>query len=152
MDVPAWALRGLVVDFTNAFVSECDARARAFLCADGYPNELTTDMRVRDPIGLPHAHVYAASVSCPTFPAAGFRLVADAPDGQGLLIWNAVAAITACRPSFFILEQVPGLMTAHEGSLFVEALASLQCGGAYSIWHANVCTSKNGLPQRRRRL
>jgi site-specific DNA-cytosine methylase len=109
-------------------------------------------MRVRDPIGLPHVHVYAASVPCPSFSAASLRLGADAPDDQGLLIWNAVAAVTACRPSLLIFEQVPGFMTAHGGSLFGEALASLQCGGAYSIWHANVCTSKNGLPQRRRRL
>ncbi len=152
MDMPSLALRDLRVPATCVYAAECDARARAFLDANIGPCRLDHDVRGRDLAALPAFDGYLAGSPCPAFSAAGLRLGTDAPDGQGLLVWQSVAVILARRPTFFVLEQVRGFTAAHGGELFRSVLAALEAPGVYAVSWSILDTKDNGLPHHRERL
>ena len=67
------------------------------------------------------------------------------------LFWQIVRIIDECRPRWFILENVPGLLSSNEGrdmGTIIEAMGSRGYGLCWRVLDARYF----GLPQRRRRL
>ena len=152
MDMPSLAFRGLGVPFTTVYAAEADRRARNFLAANVPPLRLDCDVRGRDLASLPAVDGFFSGSPCPAFSSAGLRRGVDAPDGQGMLIWESVAAILEKRPSFFVLEQVRGFTTAHGGALFRQVLDALNGPGVYRVRWEILNTADHGVCHNRHRL
>lgn len=85
---------------------------------------------------------------CQSFSVAGKRLGLDDPRGNLALV--ALRAIGRIRPRWFVFENVPGLLSSHEGrdfGTFLGAVGELGYGWAYRVLDAQFA----GVPQRRRR-
>jgi DNA (cytosine-5)-methyltransferase 1 len=90
----------------------------------------------------------AGGPPCQGFSTAGLK---DPVDPRNTLIGDYVRVVEEIRPRFFLLENVTGLQTLHDGRLFQNLLTMLdQLGYAfhYRVLHA----ADYGVPQMRRRL
>ncbi len=152
MEAPILALSGLGVACEHLCSSDADGRVRDFIRANFAVARIEHDVRSRDLHDIFDVDGYFAGPPCPPFSTAGLRLGADAADGQGLLIWACVKFVQSHRPTFFVLEQVPGFRTAHGGALFRSVLSALTASGTYKVQSQVLNTRDHGLPQNRRRL
>lgn len=73
-------------------------------------------------------------------------------DPRGNLIWEYLRIINELRPKVFVLENVAGLKTIHNGELYVNLLEMLSCGKEYTVSDHNYEVAEFGIPQFRRRI
>ena len=71
-------------------------------------------------------------------------------DPQGSLFFEVVRFLNASLPQYFILENVPELLTIENGKMLKSIIANLQDVG-YAV-HYRVLNSRPIVPQRRQRL
>ena len=86
---------------------------------------------------------------CQPFSAAGLGLGFE--DTRGTLFFEIARILEAKRPSYFILENVPGLLSHDKGRTFCTILSTLSELGYHVEW--KVLNSKDfGVPQARKRV
>lgn len=85
---------------------------------------------------------------CQGFSSAGAK---DWEDPRNALIKHFVDIITALKPTWFVMENVEGLLTANGGVFLIEAVSRfLQAG--YWVSVKKVYMERHGLPQKRKRV
>ena len=115
-----------------------------------YPNhpELgdATTIKTED---LPDFDLLVGGFPCQAFSHAGKRLGFD--DTRGTLFFEIARILKDKTPRYFLLENVPGLLSHQDGATFQRMLRILSEIGYYAKWQ--VLNSKEfGVPQNRERL
>ena len=107
------------------------------------------DARKINPEEMPDFDLICAGFPCQSFSVAGKRLGFE--DTRGTLFFEVARILAAKRPAFFLLENVPGLLS-HDGGRTLETIyAALAQLGYHFEWCVH--NSKYfGVPQQRRRL
>ncbi|MFT9117086.1 MAG: DNA (cytosine-5-)-methyltransferase [Sporolactobacillus sp.] len=108
-----------------------------------------TDARTIDTNTLPEFDLLCAGFPCQSFSIAGKRK--GFSDPRGTMFFEIARVARAKRPSYLLLENVPGLLSHDKGRTYSTILRML-CNLGYSCeWQ--VLNSKNfGVPQSRRRV
>lgn len=140
---------GKEIGFNCIFASEWDKYARAvyryhFGDIDG--RDITTV-----PIGdIPDCDLIVGGPPCQDFSVAGGR--AGIEGDRGNLMFTTIEIIQGKRPRYFLLENVPGLLSSGGGRDFANIIDALWQGGDYCVQWV-VLNSKNfGVPQNRERV
>ena len=107
------------------------------------------DARKIDTETMPDFDLLCAGFPCQSFSIAGKRRGFE--DARGTLFFDIARVLKAKQPAFFILENVPGLLSHDEGRTFTTILNTLSELGYGVQWQ--VLNSKNfGVPQSRKRV
>ena len=107
------------------------------------------DARRIDPNGLPDFDLLCGGFPCQAFSLAGQRKGFE--DARGTLFFEIARLAEAKRPSYLLLENVPGLLNHDRGRTFAAILATLSDLGYHVEW--TVLNSKHfGVPQSRKRV
>ena len=107
------------------------------------------DAREIDPGDLPDFDLLCGGFPCQAFSLAGRRKGFE--DTRGTLFFEIARLAQAKRPSYLLLENVPGLLSHDGGRTFAAILAALNDLGYFVEW--TVLNSKHfGVPQSRRRV
>jgi DNA (cytosine-5)-methyltransferase 1 len=99
--------------------------------------------------GLRAVDFVIAGPPCQPFSIAGKQQGAD--DARSDLLFDCTRIIDELRPSAFLIENVPNLLTFANGALLKKALARLKKAG-YAVKAEIVVASDFGVPQNRKRL
>lgn len=99
---------------------------------------------------IPDFDVLLAGFPCQPFSSIGKR-EGFANKTQGTLFFDILRILKYHRPSAFLLENVPGLLTIQDGYTFDTIINSLKEAG-YSVHYKVLEASKFGLAQSRRRV
>lgn len=98
---------------------------------------------------MPDFDLLCAGFPCQSFSVAGKRR--GFKDARGTLFFDIARVLKAKQPPFFILENVPGLLSHDEGRTFTAILGTLSELGYGVEWQ--VLNSRDfGVPQSRRRV
>lgn len=102
-----------------------------------------------DPDTMPEFDLLCAGFPCQSFSIAGKRK--GFLDPRGTMFFEIARVVRARRPSYLLLENVPGLLS-HDGGRTFAAILDTLCHLGYSVeWQ--VLNSKDfGVPQSRRRV
>ena len=107
------------------------------------------DVRTIDPERLPDIDLICGGFPCQAFSMAGKRR--GFADTRGTLFFEIARIAAAKRPSYLLLENVPGLLSHDEGRTFAAILDALSDLGYDVTWQ--VLNSKDfGVPQDRKRV
>ena len=107
------------------------------------------DTRRIDPNDLPDFDLLCGGFPCQAFSLAGQRKGFE--DARGTLFFESARLAEAKRPSYLLLENVPGLLNHDGGRTFAAILATLSDLGYHVEW--TVLNSKHfGVPQSRKRV
>ena len=107
------------------------------------------DARTIDPNDLPDFDLLCGGFPCQAFSLAGRRKGFE--DARGTLFFEIARLAEARRPSYLLLENVPGLLNHDGGRTFAAILSALSDLGYHVEWA--VLNSKHfGVPQSRRRV
>lgn len=115
-------------------------------CADlshVQPREILERTRTEKPV----IDVIVGGPPCQGFSSAGAK---DWADPRNILLRNFVEIVTALKPTWFIMENVEGLLTSNDGLFFVEAVTRFLEAG-YWVRAKKAYMEQYGLPQRRKR-
>lgn len=108
------------------------------------------DARKINPKDLPDIDLICAGFPCQSFSIAGLRK-GFKDDARGTLFFEIARIAAVKRPSFLLLENVPGLLSHDKGRTFATILNTLDELGYDVAWQ--VLNSKNfGVPQSRKRV
>lgn len=98
---------------------------------------------------MPDFDLLCAGFPCQAFSIAGKR--EGFADARGTLFFEIARLVTDKRPAYFILENVPGLLSHDKGRTFHTILSTFHELGYYVEW--KVLNSKDfGVPQSRKRV
>lgn len=107
------------------------------------------DARNIDPSDLPDFDLLCGGFPCQSFSMAGHRR--GFADARGTLFFEIARLAEAKRPSYLLLENVPGLLSHDHGKTFAAILSTLDDLGYHVEW--SVLNSKHhGVPQSRKRV
>lgn len=107
------------------------------------------DARKIDPKELPEFDLLCGGFPCQAFSISGKRKGFE--DARGTLFFEAARVLKARKPAYFLLENVPGLLSHNKSRTFSTILATLHDLGYFVEWC--VLNSKYfGVPQSRRRV
>ena len=107
------------------------------------------DARTIDPNDLPNFDLLCGGFPCQAFSLAGRRK--GFSDARGALFFEIARLAEAKRPSYLLLENVPGLLNHDSGRTFAAILTALSDLGYHVEW--TVLNSKHfGVPQSRKRV
>lgn len=107
------------------------------------------DARKINPYDLPHIDLICGGFPCQAFSIAGKRGGFD--DARGTLFFEIARIAAVKRPSYLLLENVPGLLSHDGGRTFATILGTLSDLGYDVTWE--VLNSKDfGVPQSRKRV
>lgn len=152
MESPIIALENLGISYLHEFSSEIDPYCRKTIKANFNPTTLYEDIFDRDHSTLPDVDLYITGFPCQPFSTAGKGKGFD--DARGNIFSECVDVIKTKKPTYFILENVKGLLSHDKGETWNrvrEELKRLEKLG-YSISHKVLNTKDYGLPQNRERL
>ena len=137
--------------FTCVGHCEIDKYANTAYCAmyDTEGEYYCDDARKIDPRELPDFDLLCAGFPCQSFSVAGKRLGFE--DMRGTLIFEVARIVKEKRPSFLLLENVPGLLSHDSGRTFETILTTFANLG-YSIEWCVLNSRHFGVPQQRKRL
>ena len=102
-----------------------------------------------DPKGLPKLDLITAGFPCQPFSVSGRRL--GFADTRGTLFHEIVRVAEAGRPSYLLLENVPGLLSHEKGETFRTIITAIHELG-YSLEWCVLNSTNFGVPQQRRRV
>ena len=130
---------------------EIDKHANMAYCAiyDTEGEYYCDDARKINPDGMPDFDLLCAGFPCQSFSVAGKWLGFE--DTRGTLFFEVARLLAAKRPAFFLLENVPGLLS-HDGGKTLETIYATLIEMGY---HFEWCVHNSryfGVPQQRRRL
>ena len=99
-----------------------------------------------DPADLPDFDLLCGGFPCQTFSIAGRRKGFD--DTRGTLFFEIARLAQSKRPSYLLLENVPGLLSHDKGRTFSVILATLNDLGYRVEWmvlNAQLCSAEHNL-------
>ena len=102
-----------------------------------------------EPTELPDIDLICAGFPCQLFSVSGRRL--GFADTRGTLFHEIVRLAEAKRPSYLLLENVPGLLNHAQGETFRTILTAIHELG-YSLEWCCLNSADHGVPQQRRRV
>ena len=150
IEAPIQALMNLGIPFQHIFSCDADPYCQQSIDANYEPKIRFTDITNRDISLVPDIDLYICGFPCQYFSSAGKRNGIDEPRGQ--IVLHCLEVIKKKKPSYFILENVKGLITIDKGSVFEWILHSLQKIGYYDLDYDILDTKEFGIPQHRERL
>lgn len=107
------------------------------------------DARTIEAEGVPDFDLLCAGFPCQAFSIAGRR--EGFADARGTLFFEIARLVKAKRPAYFLLENVPGLLSHDKGQTFHTILSTFSELGYHVEW--KVLNSKDfGVPQSRKRV
>ena len=107
------------------------------------------DAREIDPGGMPDFDLLCGGFPCQSYSMAGHRL--GFADPRGALFFEIARLAEARRPSYLLLENVPGLLSHDQGRTFAAILSTLGDLGYHVEWSV-LNSAAHGVPQSRRRV
>lgn len=107
------------------------------------------DARTINPDEMPDFDLICAGFPCQSFSVAGKRLGFE--DTRGTLFFEVARILAEQRPAFFLLENVPGLLS-HDGGRTLETIYSTIVEMGYHFEWCVLNSKHFGVPQQRRRL
>ena len=107
------------------------------------------DAREIDPGGMPDFDLLCGGFPCQSYSMAGHRL--GFADPRGALFFEIARLAEAKRPSYLLLENVPGLLSHDQGRTFAAILSTLGDLGYHVEWSV-LNSAAHNVPQSRRRL
>jgi DNA (cytosine-5)-methyltransferase 1 len=139
----------LAVDI-NQDACESYARnlGREFIWKADLASVQSTDLLERSGLRLEEIDLIVGGPPCQGFSSAGAR---DWDDPRNALIRNFVEIVTSLRPTWFVMENIEGLLTANGGVFLIEAITHFLEAG-YRVKAKNVYMERYGLPQKRKRV
>lgn len=150
IEAPIIALQKLGIPFTHIFSSEIDKYAIQSIEANFEPGVMYGDITTRDNSTLPDIDLYICGFPCQPFSHAGQRKGMD--DHRGNIFWSCLDVIQTKKPTYFILENVPGLLTHNKGKTWEIIWKSLCELEDYHIDYKILNSKDYGIPQNRQRL
>ncbi|MDR2821842.1 MAG: DNA cytosine methyltransferase [Mycoplasmataceae bacterium] len=99
---------------------------------------------------IPKTTGVLAGFPCQAFSIAGHRL--GFKDTRGTLFFNVLEVINTKKPDFFLLENVPGLVSHDNGNTFKVIINSLQEIGYHVKYNVLSASEYGNIPQCRRRI
>ena len=119
-------------ELTHVFASESSSPVRKLLQAYLPPYILYKDVKDRVMKDVPgDLDIYCSGFPCQPFSLAGLML-GTADVARGMVALHVVEYILKKTPKSFILENVPGLVQAHEET-FKALVEALQSTGQYEV-------------------
>ena len=107
------------------------------------------DARTIEPERMPDFDLLCAGFPCQAFSIAGKR--EGFADARGTLFFEIARILEAKRPSYFILENVPGLLSHDQGRTFATIIGTLDELGYDVVWEV-LNSADFGVPQSRKRV
>ena len=107
------------------------------------------DARTIEPERMPDFDLLCAGFPCQAFSIAGKR--EGFADARGTLFFEIARILEAKRPSYFILENVPGLLSHDQGRTFAAILGALDELGYDVAWEV-LNSADFEVPQSRKRV
>lgn len=150
IEAPIQALENLKVNFRHIFSSEIDSFARQSIKENYNPDILYEDMMLRDDNNLKNIDIYVCGFPCQPFSYAGKR--EGVYDTRGTIFWKCLNVIKTKKPKFFILENVPGILTSENGETWKTIKEELKSLESYNVDYKILNTLDYGIPQNRKRL
>lgn len=150
IEAPIQALRKMGIPFVHVFSSEIDLDCRLSLLANYSPQICYHDMTKRNLNQVPTVDLYVCGFSCQPFSTAGQR--SGLLDDRSNVFWSALDYIRVKKPKYFLLENVPGLLSHDSGKTWQLIKNELKKLEDYTIYFKVLNTKDYGLPQNRRRL
>lgn len=92
--------------------------------------------------------VFTGGPPCQGFSHIGKR---DPEDPRNELYLEMVRMVHQAKPVFFVMENVPGLATMHDGQAIIEVCENFAAGGYHVTWE-KVDAADYGVPQHRERV
>jgi len=144
----AWEVLG----WTPAWYSEIDPFCCSLL-THHYPQvpnlgDMTT-LYEHESFNNTQLDLLVGGTPCQSFSAAGLRHGLD--DERGNLALQFIRLVSLCQPEYFLWENVPGVLSNHQGRTFQQLTNEiLQCG--YGFAYRVLDASYFGVPQKRRRV
>lgn len=100
---------------------------------------------------LPMADIVCGGYPCQSFSMGGVRDPKN--DHRSYLYKDFIRALNIVRPKYFVVENVPGLVSLNGGAHFRKQLNELKsAGGGYCISWSKLNSADYGVPQRRKRV
>ena len=114
-------------------------------------NDVTevTGEQLRDAGFVPERGIITGGFPCQDLSVAGKR--AGLGGARSGLFWQIVRLLDELQPRFFVLENVPGLLSSKDGRDFGAVLGAL-VGGGYGVAYRILDAQYFGVAQRRRRV
>lgn len=114
--------------------------------------ERVSAARVFNETGLPSGslEMVIGGPPCQAFSVFGRRGGLDDPRGN--LVFEFLRLVEAIQPEAFVLENVPGIKTIHNGTLNGRLLDTLSCENKYAVDVHEYQVADFGIPQFRRRI
>jgi DNA (cytosine-5)-methyltransferase 1 len=132
------------------FASEIDSKIRHLITQTTCPDVLYEDLTQRNVAEMPTVDIYIVGFPCQTFSIVGKRQ--GTQDARGQIFDHIYEYIDMKRPTCFVLENVPGLMSIDNGRFFdhmMQVLHNLDC---YDIHYDVLSPTDINFPQNRKRL
>lgn len=127
--------------------AHADKNYRALFDTEG--EWFCNDARNIDTGEMPDFNLLCAGFPCQSFSIAGKR--GGFADARGTLFFEIARLLKDRRPAYFLLENVPGLLSHDKGRTFYTVLCTLSELGYFVEW--KVLNSKDfGVPQSRKRV
>lgn len=145
----AMALHLLDQEARLAWVAETDPDASTVLAAHHPETPNHGDITAINWANVEQVDILAGGWPCQPFSAAGARRGTD--DARHLWPVGVLPAVSTLRPSVFVGENVPGLLTISSGAVFRTILGDLM-GLGYTVRWATLGSCKLGLCHHRHRL
>lgn len=151
IDAPVQAVKNIGVPFRHVFSCDLDKWCMQVIQQNSPPERmLQMDMRERDVDSVPDVDLYVCGFPCQPFSIRGKR--EGMQDKRGNVFFACAEYIRRKRPTFFLLENVPLLVTLEGGETFRVIMEELNAIGGYVVEWAKMDTKDYGIPQRRRRI
>jgi DNA (cytosine-5)-methyltransferase 1 len=130
------------------FSSEID-KAAAQAYKENFGDYPAGDIRKINEEDIPTHDILCAGFPCQPFSTAGYRKGFE--DKRGTLFFEIVRILAYHSPRFFILENVPGILTHKNGETFNIIKDHLTKLG-YHLWYQILNAVDFGVPQNRKRI
>lgn len=105
---------------------------------------------IKKQIGIKDVDFIIGGPPCQAFSVSGKRKGLD--DYRGNLVYEYARIIKEIEPEGFLFENVAGLKTIHDGTLYSELFETLSINGKYAISAHDYEVADFGIPQFRRRV
>jgi DNA (cytosine-5)-methyltransferase 1 len=101
-------------------------------------------------LDIADVNVVVGGPPCQAFSVFGKRK--GLGDPRGNLVWDFIRIIKDIQPKVFVLENVEGLQTIHNGDLYKQLSEALSIDGMYSVSGTTYQVADFGIPQSRKRI
>ncbi len=131
---------------------ECLKENFADIKVYGEDVRLVTGKRLMHDLGLKRGEL---DVVCGGPPCQGFSMIGlrDPKDPRCGLIFEFYRLVSELKPKFFVMENVPGMLSAHKGKFVEDLVHLLEADGYVVVKPLRVLNSAHfGVPQKRKRV